>query len=492
MGLAGYERLDSFSDYADFRTLYSPLCIAFDRPSPPQFYLLSRYARMRSLISHFILTVTLLGSVIGCSMMQPRDLLISDESEYLPSAEHGVQLDAQQIPSYGDAQRELEGIKLTAATTTLTAAESACRAAAQSQMAAVLEKEAANVRRELNRHKRRGPSELLPGILMDRAAEERNHAAEQALVAYYQLAEIHLQNAVLAEGYAELDRVRQAVTGLLTAGFVGDMDLSELDRRRADLNRQSADLVVNEAKVTVQVKTLIGEDPFSLGAIETSCSIEPRPVGYELPEAMEIARSNDFELKSIDRLLRHGTAGDLDVARSLLQVASPLLGQAPAALGFFAKIGAVLRHSDNDETEMRTRKQQLRKLREARQQQLDLEVANLVVSVQRRFAETAITNDILTSWDDRVGALASQRELRKSDYQDLVHARGERLKARSAVLHSLILLEIEHAKLRGRMGLLGQECGYGSTSGGKPVEPVPMPCLPSHGPCRVLGPMLRN
>ncbi len=420
--------------------------------------------------------------------MQPRDLLISDESEYLPSEESGVQLDAAQIPSYQDAERQLEELKLTGSTTRLTAAECACRAAARSAVAAVLEKEAANARRELNRHWRRGPSELLPGILRDRAVQERNDAALQALVAYYQLAEIHLQNAVLAEGYSELDRVSQTVTGLQAAGFLGGTDRTELDRRRAELNRQNADLAVNEAKATVQVKTLIGDEPFSSGAIETSCTLEPRPAGYALPEAMEIARANDFELKSINRLLRHGTADDLDVARRLLQVASPLLGQAPAALGLLAKLGAVLRHGDSDEAEMQIRKQQLRKLRDARRRQLDLEVANLLVNVQRRYADVAIANDILSSWDERVRSLASQRELRKNDYQDLVQARADRLQAKSAVLHALILLEIEHARLRGKMGLLGQECAYGDAL----ATPIPTPCLPAPAPCRVLGPQLRK
>ncbi len=417
--------------------------------------------------------------------MQPADLPILAEDNSLPAAEQGVRLDVEQVPSYSEVETELSQFKLDVTTRPLTAAECACQAASRSELAGVLEKEAANTRREIGRNRRHGPSELLPGILMDRAEHERNEAAEQALVAYYQLAEVHLQNAVLAESYQELDSVQQMVQGLIEAGFPVETDPSELDRRRTELHRQNAELDVNEARLTANVKTLIDEDPFSPEAIETTCSIEPRGVGYELSQAMEIARANDFELKSINKLLRHGTTQDLGVARGLMQTASPLLGQVPVPLGFMAKIRLVLVHDDSEEKEMQARKQQLRRLRQVRQKQLDLEVANGMVTVQQRYVEVGVARDIFASWDNRVNTLTSQRELQRSKYQDLVDAKVERLQARSSLLHKLIALEIEHVKLRATMGLLVQEC---VTEG---LVERPMHWTPGHGPCRVMAPQLR-
>ncbi len=344
-----------------------------------------------------------------------------------------------------------------------------------------MDKEAASLRRELASHRRRSPSHLLPPILNDRAVKERNDAAQQALLGYYQLVEVHLQNAVLGESYAELNRVEQTVEGLRQAGVPMETDRTALERNRLQLNLQTAQLQVNEARLTAQVKTLINEDSFSSEAIETVCAIEPRPVGYTLPEAIEIARANDFELKAIRRMLHSGDIEDLDVARGLLRVASPLLGQEPVKLGFLAKIVLVVGHDDREDRELALRKQQLRELYQVRQQQLDLEVANGVVSVQERFLDVGIAKDVLDSWQRRVTMLQSRRELQKSDYQDTVTARTELLKAKSDLLHQLILLEMEHVKLRGVMGLLGQECAA-QGSQAEALERSPL-----HGPCRHAG-----
>lgn len=427
---------------------------------------------MRSRYSLLLITFLLAGS-IGCSVMEPVDLPLPPGDEPLSTDARGIALDAERIPSYLEVQDQLDEYRMVPDSKPLTAAECACLAASRSQLAAVLEKEASNSRRESNRHGRRRSSKLLPGILMDQAAEERNNAAEEALVSYYQLADVHLQNTVLAESYQELNSVRQTVRGLIDAGVPVDTDLSQLDRQQAELDRRNAELDVNEARLTAHVKSLIDEDPYSSVAIETTCSIDPRPVGYELTEAMQIARQNDFQLKAISRMLHHGTTDDLGVARGLLQISSPLLGQAPVKLGFFAKLRVACGHNDSEEMEMRLRKQQLRGLQEARQKQLDLQVANGVISVQQRLLDVGIAKDVLHSWDSRVESLASQRELQKSGYQELVDAKAERLKAKSDLLHKLILLEIEHAKLRGTMGLLGLECAtYGAPADAMPGRPI--------------------
>ncbi len=432
---------------------------------------------MRSFIVHLFLTAALLSLLPGCSVLPAGDAAAAAGVDQLPTGLHGVQLDAEQVPRYEDVESQLAQFNLAAATRSLTDAECACLAASRCGIAKVLDKEAASLQRELHRHRRRTPSNLLPPILQDRAAQERNDAAEQALLAYYQLAEIHLQNSVLSESYSELDRVRRTVDGLLGAGVPMETDRTQLDRNLLQLNLQQAQLRVNETRLTAQVKTLIGEDPFSPEAIETACRIEPRPVGYSLIEAMEIAREHDFELKAIRRMLHSGDVEDLDVARGLLRVASPMLGQEPVKLGFLAKVVAVVGHDDSGDRELSLRKQQLRELYQVRQQQLDLEVANEVVSVQERYLDVGIARDVLESWRGRVTSLQSRRELQKSDYQDIVNARVELLKAKADLVHKLILLEMAHARLRGVMGLLGQEC---AAHGSQPDEPGRSP----HEPCR--------
>ena len=78
--------------------------------------------------------------------------------------------------------------------------------------------------------------------------------------------------------------------------------------------------------------------------------------------------------------------------------------------------------------------------------------------------------DLLANWDNRIEVLETQRASQKSDYQEIVQAKAERLKAKSDLLNKLIQLEIEHAKLRGTMGLLAPECGYTSSHGVCPCQ----------------------
>lgn len=433
---------------------------------------------MRSCCSHLIVTAALLGPLCGCGVLAPAPwpLVAKVDVDRLPTGQHGVELSEDRVPSGEAVQSALDAFPIAQTARRLTAAECACRAAWSCQMAKVMEQEAAQARRDLHASRRGGGSDLLPGILREQAVEERNRAAEQALLAYYQLAEIHLQNAVLAESCLELERVRGTIQGLRHAGAPLDTDVSELDRQEAQLERRAAQLQVDEVRLTAHIKSLISDPAFSAEAIETECTLEPRAAGYELEDALQIARANDSQLRSIRKLIYSGDTDDLDVARSLLQVANPLLGQASGGVGFLAKLRCALGHRDLEDAELRVRKSQLRGLHEARQQQVDLEVANGMICVQQSLLAVGIANDVYRSWQKRVEELESRRELQKADYLELVEAKAGRLEAKSDLIHRLVQLELEHVKLRASMGLLVRECeALGTDQSGSPL------------PCQVLG-----
>jgi hypothetical protein len=421
--------------------------------------------RMRSLLCQFTLVVAILGSLPGCLLMPSDDVPVAVE-DVLPSMQgRGVTLDETQIPSY-DAVRATVTPLLSDVRDPLTASECACLAAAQSQTAAVLEREAAYLCREVSGHRRRAVSRLLPDIVADQARRERNDAAEQALIAYYRLAEIELQQGVLSESYQERQRTQETVDGLRGAGMAADYDQSDLQRQRLQLDQQSLQLTHDQARLTGVVKSLIGKDAFSPEAIETTCAIEPRAPEFGLPEALEIGRAQDVELRALRRFLQEGDVEDLDVARSLLKTASPFLGQVPASLGLLAKLMLVCGHDARGEQELAVRKRQLQALCAARQQQVDLEVAGEVINVQQRFLDASVAKDVLDSWDRRIATLESNREVQKSDYAGLVAARVERLKAKSDLLHKLVELEIAHVKVKAALGILGEECAAGRSSAG--------------------------
>jgi hypothetical protein len=417
---------------------------------------------MRSFLSNLFLAGTLLGVLAGCSVMHPGvtpvDVVGDDGMAGPPS----VRIDESQIPSFSDVQSTVLLPHPMHSSRPLGPAECACLAASHSKVADVLEKEAANSQSEVSQHRRQGPSRLLPGILSDQAGKQRNDAAEQALLAYYQLAEVHLQNAVLSESYAELKSVEQTVIGLLQAGVDVDMDRSELRRQRSQLDQRNTQLLVSEARLATSVKTLIGDDPFSPERIETTCDIKPRLPGYELHEALEIAHENDAELRSMRRILRSHDVKDLDLARTLLKAASPLLGQKPGRLGLLIKLKVLFGRDERGLQELTVRQRQIRELYDAREKQLDLEVADALITIQQRFLDVGIARDVLDSWAGRINVLESHREAQKSAYSDLIQAKMERLKAKSELQHQLIELEMAHVKLRAVLGLLERECATDS------------------------------
>jgi hypothetical protein len=418
---------------------------------------------MRSLLRQLTVSVVLLGSVSGCSLMPPPDPAEIVGGNSFPAQQQGITLDEEQIPSYEEVRSSITPL-LSEVSQPLTAAECACRAAAQSQTAAVLDREAAHLRRQVCVHHRRGVSHLLPEILADQARQERNDAAKQALIAYYRLAEVQMQQELLLDSYQEQRRTQDTIDGLLTAGIPVETDRTALQRQCYQLDQQGLQLSYNQARSTGQVKSLIGDDPLSPESIKTICAIEPRGAEYGLTEALKIGRANDVQLKALRRFLNEGDADDLDVARTLLKTASPLLGQEPAALGLLAKLKLALGHDDQGDEELSVRRKQLHSLCAARQQQVDLEVANEVLSAQQRYYDVSVAKDVLDSWHRRVGTLESSREVQRSEYADVVAARAERLKAKSDLLHKLIELEIAHVQLKAVLGILGQECAATGSS----------------------------
>ncbi|MHB8863718.1 MAG: TolC family protein [Pirellulaceae bacterium] len=414
---------------------------------------------MRLMLQQLALCAMLVSSFSGCSLMPPPDPAQSVGGIALAAQQQDVTLDESQIPSYQDVRSSITPL-LSDVSQPLTAAECACRAAAESRTAAALDREAAHLRREACAYHRRGVSHLLPGFMSDQARQQRNDAAEQALIAYYRLTDVQLQQELLAESYQELQRTQDALEGLLAAGLPATIDQSELERQRYQLDQQGLQLTYDRARATAQVKSLIGDDPLSPESIETTCAIQPRPTEFGLAEALEIGRANDVQLRALCRFLQAGDLKDLDVARALLKTVSPLMGQAPASLSLHAKLKLVLAlgHNHRGDQELALRRKQLQSLYLARRQQVDLEVANEVLNAQQRYYDLGIAKDVLDSWDERVTLLESNRELQKSEYTQVVTARAERLKARSDLWHKLIELEIAHVQLEAVLGLLGEEC----------------------------------
>ena len=340
----------------------------------------------------------------------------------------------------------------------LSAVECACRAASQSSWAGLLEQESMGVRRESVLGRGRGTSRLLPAVLADQAAQRRIDSAEQALIAYYQLVHVQLQADLLGRSREELRRSEEAIGGLRQAGVPIDFDSTELTRRRSGLDLWDTQLQFAEARLTVQISTLIGEEPLAPRRIDTSRTFDPRPCPLTLSQSLATARSNNLELRSIQRVLHGGDVEDLQVARHLLQAASPLMGQLPVPAGRFAKLLGLVGRNEQARQELQWRQQQLAQLRRAREEQLDLEVANAVATVQEAYLKVGVAKDVLDSRRRQLFLLESTREAQQSQYGEVMEARGELIQAELALLNRLSELEIAHVRLSALLGTLLHAC----------------------------------
>ena len=276
-------------------------------------------------------------------------------------------------------------------------------------------------------------------------------------MAYYQLAEVDLQQGVLSECYAERQRTQDTLERLRSAGLPTQGDPSELDRQRLALDERSLQLTHDQARLTGLVKSLTGDEPLSAEGIETNCAIEPRPPEFGLAEALEIGRENDVELRALRRFLHGGDVEDLEVARALLKTANPFMGQSPASLGLLAKLCLVCGMHRQGDQELAVRRRQLRAMYDARQQQVDLAIANQLINAQQRFLDASVAKDVWDSWQRRIAILESNREVQKSDYADVVAARTAALQGDSDLLHKLIELEIAHVKVQAALGILADQ-----------------------------------
>jgi hypothetical protein len=405
----------------------------------------------------FAVSIALLGSLNGCSVMpapDPADVMGQPKAGVAVS---GVTLDESTIPTAEAVRQQLDPL-LSDVSEPLTPAECACLAASQCSTASALEREAAHMRRQASLHGRHASSNLLPPILEDQASKQRNDAAEQALVAYYQLAEVQLQQELLVESYRVHQQTEETVDGLIEAGIAIDVDRTDLDRQRYALDKSGLQLGYDQVRAIGQLKSLIGADPVSTDVIRATCSVEPRGPEFGLHEAIEIGHANDVQLRALRRFLEQGDVDDLGVARSLLKTANPMMGQEPASLGFLAKIATICGRDERGDQELSVRRRQVQELHDARTQQVDLEVANAVLHAQQCYYHVGVARDMLASRESREAFVESNREAQKSGYQELVAARSERLKARSELLHALVELEIAHVRVKARLGLLGQEC----------------------------------
>ncbi|MBM4093371.1 MAG: hypothetical protein FJ276_28765 [Planctomycetes bacterium] len=272
---------------------------------------------------------------------------------------------------------------------------------------------------------------------------------------------------------------------LYEIGLDGGIDSTELDRRRANLVLLGVQLRFNEARLTGQVKTLIGADPMSTWQIETECAIEPRGPEFELVDALAIGRENDAQLSALRKLKNSNRPEDMELARKLMSVVSPLAGQEQSRCWLLILLSASCgENSARNRRESGLRRSQMSELHDARQQQLDLEIAAAFVNIRQQLVQVGIAKDVQESWEERVAVLESHRELQKSGYLDVINAKSELLKAKSALYHELILLEIAHVKLHTAIGWYGQQC---MTPG---MQPGDVPCLP--GPGLAEGAMSRD
>jgi outer membrane protein TolC len=300
-------------------------------------------------------------------------------------------------------------------------------------------------------------------ILNDTACEIRNLTASSALEAYFRLAETEARSELAEKAAAVAAEAMERGRELKARGVKTPSELDTLERKQIDLQADTAQLRLAQARLQHDLKALLGPPANSPRNLI-------RPVldmdAYVAPgdSAAEVARglASRPELRMWRTLGESLDAATLPVAQSAIQAVNPLAGGAldkgTHSCGALLKVVLEMCKGRADVEAVR---RQILTYGAEREQQI-------ASDIRRDVRYLAIQTEILILARRR--AASNHRHVEEvvdgqakgiNSFADTAQARLEYLKARGTVVEAAATLLIYQAKLRQGQGLLAAECWPG-------------------------------
>lgn len=443
--------------------------------------------RMPSLLFRTQLGLIVVGAMFGCARDQCCTIGGGSASpppamvESLPLAEQqnghppGLAPDLTRLPDTKTVQAALEETVVEPSYHELTAVEAQCRAAAVAPRANAMlaERMAVQSTRGLGSVRSERSAALQRDLLTIGSVADRNHAAGDALEAFYHLAEAEARGTVLKQTFAANDRALDALRQLTERGLPRPVDEESLQRQRLTYDQRQVELELAITQLNGQLRKLTGYDAVGLQArflpmLSWDVAVEPVDVDEAISTALAL-RAELVLLRTLESRLEPDT---LPAARN---VAATMHGLG-VGIGDSCKLAIAFRQftgrvSVEESLEVSARRRQVAGYRRDSERSVVNEVQQAAASVEAELRRVGLTKDEVASLTDRVRNQEALRQTGGATPFDVNTAELELLRAESDLITRLIAWKIAVVKLKRAQGLLAEECGWGAagSAGGSAI-----------------------
>lgn len=417
---------------------------------------------MRRVISRWVMLVFVgafpVCSLSGCVVATNATQSARPESSYgVTSAESVVtkpehNVDAAAIGSYEDLDRELHRAAWHSESYQAVGAEDVRRlAAANSWLAQQLAWERNLVDACGTEEDSPCQQETVRQILAFRESHERNKAADDALEAFYSLAETQAALATIEQSLQALDVVVRQVAELVQNQVAIPIDVTELQRQRSELTDRQIDLRLAQLQLNVKLRGHIGNaGSLPLWAIDDWIFQAGR---LELTEHLDAAARNRADLGGLLWLAQNAHPESIQAIEKSLSWVDPALG---LSMKNFS-LCSLLHGDDPDCCRFTNRRGQIQDLAGAYGDVVAQQVQLAALNVEGEQRQVVLAAERLKSWQERERVLQEKRQINQATFFEVEDARGQRIRAKGTFVHAVIQWRASQAKLQAAEGRLDTE-----------------------------------
>ena len=290
----------------------------------------------------------------------------------------------------------------------------------------------------------------------------RNKAAGTAGELFLRLVEVHLQKDLVLQTLARLSEFREASQFAADQGLATDQADKELDANEIELKRKLLTIEQNQLQITVNLSALLGIERGSLNIIQPIFDLHPVYENVNVEFEIQTAFSTRPDLDSFS----DGCGGVDPECFELLAQLSPAIG-----IGIVSKIKKAIllnRISDKQKCAAPTRRQQLQKIKSARQDLVRTQVTSAVIDIESGYRKLILENEDLQRLEMRMQALESAAEINPIEtFVESVKNWMQQQSVRSQRITTAVDFEIAKIKLITSTGRWNEICGIPGLSSSK-------------------------
>ena len=299
----------------------------------------------------------------------------------------------------------------------------------------------------------KAPHPALLNVIDAQIVYQRNVAAGDAMEAFLNLANVHLQHPLVVKSERQIDRVRRILEQLRENEIPPGFDVREIDRRELEIQEKKVDLLFNQRRVTALLEQLLELEPSREFPLWTAGGRLAESESLEIEQLYETALANRVDIASLETLAGQCDSELLEAMRRAASGVNPLLGMAIFGGG---PLEALFCRQQDQSVEMSRRKQQLYQLAQTQKKMLRLEIEQVVASMKKRIAMIESKKKIIESYQLSIEEAEKIKDLKQVDLKEEFTNQLQIIATQSALIDEAVGYEIDRVRLYKSMGLLAR------------------------------------